>query len=176
MRLYGGRQVRRSITRTDSPYGVLVHVVELLEPLFLRVHVKGNKAPLPQTAGQRRQGSCDFPSQRNNPSKTLAKASVGRAPRRWTARTVGNVVTPWTRKAPGFRKQTGTVTSKAREIGDGNRYQISHFPISWGPPTQLRKIGNIMSRFSQMRVLLISDLKVMLAGKTKRRRNSPFPL
>jgi hypothetical protein len=26
---------------------------------------------------------------------------------------VGNVVTPWTRKAPGFRKETGTATSKA---------------------------------------------------------------
>ena len=71
------------------------------------------------TPGQRGRGSpardhcfCRCPSQSSNPSNTLLKASGRRVPSLWTARTAGNVVTPWTRTAPGFRNSAGADTSK----------------------------------------------------------------
>ena len=52
------------------------------------------------------------PNQCSRPPKTLSRACDWRVPSGWSALTVGNVVTPCTRKALGFRNGTGRVISK----------------------------------------------------------------
>ncbi len=52
------------------------------------------------------------PSQSSSPPRTLSEASRGAVPSRWSALTVGNVVTPCTRNAPGLRNGTRAAISK----------------------------------------------------------------
>ncbi len=78
-----------------------------------------------------------YPSQFSNPPKTFSNGPGWRTPSRWRARTVGKVVTPCARKAPGFRKGTRTAISN----GEPRRVVVCGTTVmrarSWSPKAVL---------------------------------------